>query len=367
VEGLSVKKLRKEDEFFMKKISIGILLLLLSFGMIGCSDDENSGENQKIDPEELLETLQTSSPLRPLDDVPIPEDNQMTPEVLKLGQTLFFDPRLSGNNERSCATCHEPTLGYGDDRKTFEMYDGSDGARNSPTIINAGYYTSNFWDGRASSLEEQATGPIENPNEMNQNLDELIVELQGIQGYQLLFSAAFSDGITKTNLAKALAAFERQIVVKDTPYDRFLEGDTNALSKAELRGLSLFTGKAFCSKCHTGTNLSDNNFYNVGLEGDDGRFVITKKTGDIGKFRTAGLYGITHTAPYFHDGSKATLEDVIEYYNMGGGEHRNKSFYLKNFMSPLDLSDREKKDLLAFLKVLGGEPPIFTAPELPEM
>ena len=349
-----------------KKMVMGLLLLLFTVELAGCSDEEV--KIQDIDPEELLTDLQNETSLRPLGDIPVPEDNPMTPEVLNLGQTLFFDPRLSGNNEKSCASCHEPSLGYGDGRSTFVMINGGDGVRNSPTLINAGYYRHYFWDGRASSLEEQAAGPIENPNEMNQNLDELIDELKAIEGYNQLFQAAFNDGITKQNLAKALAAFERQIVVKDTPYDRFLKGDINALTKQELRGLNLFTGKAFCSKCHTGSNLSDNNFYNIGLDSnDDGRFVVTKKMDDVGRFRTASLYGVSHTAPYMHDGSLATLEEVVDYYDQGGGDHRNKSFYLKNFMSPIGLSSDEKKDLIAFLKALGGEPPIFTKPALPGM
>lgn len=345
---------------------IGFLLLLFTVGSAGCSDKEVN--NQDIDPEELLTTLQNETSLRPLSDIPVPEDNPMTPEVLNLGQTLFFDPRLSGNNETSCATCHEPSLGYGDGRPTFVTFNGGDGTRNSPTLINVGYYRLYFWDGRASSLEEQAAGPIENPNEMNQNMDELILELKAIEGYNTLFQAAFNDGITKQNLTKALAAFERQIVVNDTPFDRFLKGNTNALTEQELRGLSLFTGKAFCSKCHTGSNLSDNNFNNIGLDSnDDGRFAITKKIGDVGRFRTSSLYGISHTAPYMHDGSLATLEEVVDYYDRGGGDHRNKSFYLKNFMSPIGLTPDEKKDLIAFLKTLSGEPPIFTRPDLPGM
>jgi cytochrome c peroxidase len=352
----------------MKKFSLAAIFLLLVLTPIGCSSKEETMEKQKVDPEELLASLQKDSPLEPLGPIPIPDDNPMTEEAVKLGQTLFFDPRLSGNNKISCATCHDPNKGYGDGRPTFQTYDGKNGKRNSQTIINAGYYKSNFWDGRAGSLEEQALGPIQNPNEMNQPLAELVAELKAIPGYEELFLAAYPDGITEQNIAKALAAFERQIVVKDTPYDRFLKGDTTALTQEELRGLKLFTGKAMCSTCHNGQNLSDNNFYNIGIDSDDdGLYAITKKAGDIGKFRTAGLYGITHTAPYMRDGSLATLEDVIVYYDKGGGSHRNKSFYLKNFMSPIGLTPQEKKDLLAFLKTLGGKPPIFEKPPLPGM
>jgi cytochrome c peroxidase len=234
------------------------------------------------------------------------------------------------------------------------------------SLMLASYYTTNFWDGRAASLEEQALGPIQNPDEMNQPLDELKVELSAIKGYQDRFNAAFEDGITEQNIAKALAAFQRQIVVKDTPYDRFLEGDTEALTKQELRGLRLFTGKAFCVTCHNGPNLSDNNFYNIGINTEDkGRQAVTEQEEDLGRIRTPGLYGISHTAPYMHDGSLATLEDVIDYYDRGGDYHPNKSFFIRKFMSPIGLTEEEKADLLAFLKTLGGEPPTFTKPELP--
>ncbi|WP_419954505.1 cytochrome-c peroxidase [Neobacillus niacini] len=364
----------------MNKLVKGIVLtILLCLGLSACGEKEmvkaptklpieeqSSAEGDEINSEELLTSLRNHTTLVPIGDVPIPEDNPMKPEVLELGQMLFFDPRLSGNNEVSCQTCHDPDLGYGDNQPTFDKYTGGSGARNSPTVINSGYYTSNFWDGRAASLEEQALGPIQNPDEMNQSLDELIIELSAIKGYQDRFQAAFPDGITEQNIAKALAAFQRQIVVKDTPYDRFLEGDTEALTKQEISGLRLFTGKAFCVTCHNGPNLSDNKFYNIGLNTEDkGRQAVTGQEGDLGRIRTPGLYGITHTAPYMRDGSLATLEDVIDYYDRGGDNHPNKSFFIQKFMSPIGLTEQEKADLLSFLKTLGGEPPIFTNPELP--
>lgn len=364
----------------MNKLVKGtILTTLLCLGLSACGGQEEVkaptkqpikeqavAKASEIDPEELLKSLRNHTSLVPIGDVPVPEDNPMKPEVLELGQILFFDPRLSGNNEISCQTCHDPGLGYGDNQPTFDKYTGGNGARNSPTVINAGYYTTNFWDGRAASLEEQALGPIQNPDEMNQPLNELINELSAVKGYQERFQAAFNDGITEQNIAKALAAFQRQIVVKDTPYDRFLEGDTNALTKQEISGLRLFTGKAYCVTCHNGPNLSDNNFYNIGLNTEDkGRQAVTGEEGDLGRIRTPGLYGITHTAPYMQDGSLATLEEVIDYYDRGGDNHLNKSFFMQKFMSPLGLTDQEKADLLAFLKTLGGEPPFFTKPELP--
>jgi cytochrome c peroxidase len=363
--------------YLLSSLLIGFIFLSL----VGCTKDTSvpiptsskamemeRSYSKEIDPAALLAALQNHLPLEPLGEIPIPEDNPMAPEVLELGQILFFDPRLSGNNEISCASCHDPELGYGDNQATFDAYNGGYGKRNSPTVINSGYYETNFWDGRAASLEEQALGPIENPNEMNQSLDELIIELKTIKGYEVLFAKAFpGEGITKDTIAKSIAAFERLIVVKNTRYDRYLSGDLKALSQTELRGLDLFTGKAFCVTCHNGPNLTDNQFYNIGINTEDeGRFAVTGNEKDLGRIRTPGLYGITHTAPYMRDGSIATLEGVINYYDRGGDDHPNKSFFMQQFMQPIGLTEAEKKDLLAFLKVLGGEPPVFTQPKLPE-
>lgn len=335
-------------------------MLLLIVGLAACSSSNDTGapaQEEKTD-------ITVSSLLVPIGDVPVPEDNPMTEDVIELGKVLYFDHRLSGDNKQSCATCHIPGAGYGDNRETFVGHEGFEGPRNSPTVINSGYYTSNFWDGRASSLEEQALGPIGSEVEMNQPLDELVDKLKAVEGYEELFQKAFGEPMSLDTIAKAIAAFERTIVVRDTPYDRFLEGDKDALSAQEIRGLDLFQGKAACVTCHQGENLSDNKFHNIGLQGDDGRMAISGDAADEGAFRTPGLYGITHTAPYMHDGRFATLEEVVDYYNHGGDESTpNKS----PFIFELNLTDEEKADLVAFLKVLGGEPPIVTPPSLPGM
>ncbi|MFN7249427.1 MAG: cytochrome c peroxidase [Anaerobacillus sp.] len=363
----------------MKKILL--LTCLLSISLVACSSansQERSEADNKIkdlavseqngDLDEMIESLLNNELLVPIGEVPIPLDNPMTTEVLELGKILFFDPRLSGNNEVSCQTCHDPELGYGDGKATFTKIDGTEGLRNSPTVINSGFYTRLFWDGRAESLEAQALGPIQDPGEMNQPLDELVDKLHAIEGYEELFLAAFEDGITIENVGKALAAFQRLIVVNDTRYDQFLKGDRHALSNEEIRGLDLFAGKAFCITCHHGENLTDNEFYNLGINSDDiGRFAVTEEDRDLGRIRTPGLYGITHTAPYMRDGSIETLEEVIEFYNRGGDSHPNKSIFMTMFMSELNLTADEKADLLAFLKVLGGEPPIIEKPTLPGM
>src|SRR5699024_10447415 len=280
-----------------------------------------------------------------------------------LGKTLFFDPRLSGNNKLSCVTCHSPDLGYSDGQPLFSGFEGVEGPRHSPTIINTGYYTSFFWDGRADSLEEQALGPISSPIEMNMDLDELVGKLSDIEGYPEMFADTFGEDITIDNIAKALAAFQRTIVIDDTRFNRFLEGDYDAMTEHEIDGMELFVGDARCISCHNGQNFSDNKFHNIGIESDDkGRKEITGFNADDGVFRTPGLYGIKHHPPYMHDGSLETLEEVIDYYDRGGDNHPNKSPIVKE----LNLSDAEKDALLAFLNVLSGESyPHHDAPALP--
>ncbi|MCR6108773.1 cytochrome-c peroxidase [Bacillus sp. A301a_S52] len=318
----------------------------------------NSNAHDDDDPfSELISLFQ------PLGDMEIPEDNPMTEETIELGKTLFFDPRLSGDNSLSCASCHIPALGYGDGKPLFEGFDGVEGPRNTPTIINSGYYTSLFWDGRADSLESQALGPIESEIEMNQDLDKLVVQLSEIDGYVEKFENAFNDDITVENIGKALAAFQRTIVIDDTPFDAFLAGDYDALTEEEIKGMELFAGEASCITCHTGPNLSDDNFHNIGMETDDkGRYDVTGEDADVGAFRTPGLYGIDHRGPYMHNGSIETLEDVIDYYDRGGDDHPNKSA----LMQELNLTNDEKEALHAFLLALSGESPQVDVPPLPE-
>ena len=198
---------------------------------------------------------------------------------------------------------------------------------------------------------------------MNQDLDELVEELKEVDGYVEMFDEAFEDGITADNILKAIAAFERTIVIDDTPFDRFLAGEYDAMTEQEIRGMEVFAGEGNCISCHNGPNLSDTTIYNIRLSGDDGRMEITGNPTDEGAFRTPGLYGIAHHAPYMHDGSLATLEEVIDYYDRGGDDHPNKS----PKMQPLNLSEEDKEALLAFLLVLSGdEPPTVEVPELPE-
>ena len=346
----------------MKRLSFLLFGFLAIVLCAACSSDETAEqkENDAVTAEEDQELERVKNMFQPLSDMAIPADNEMTDEKVELGKRLYFDARLSGNNKLSCMSCHAPGAGYGDNLETFIGFEGFKGHRNSPTIINAGYYESYFWDGRASSLEEQALGPIQAEGEMNQNIDELVTELDAVPEYAEEFETVFDEKITASNIAKALAAFERTIVVKDTAFDKYLLGEEDAISADAKDGMKLFAGKAGCISCHAGAFLTDQGYHNLGMENDDGRFAVTNKEEDKGKFRTPGLRGITHTAPYMHDGSLETLEEVVAYYNAGGGTHANKS----DLVFPLNLTAEEMESLVAFLETLGGELPAVETPDI---
>lgn len=304
----------------------------------------------------------------PLPPVPVPENNPQTDAKVRLGMQLYFDTRLSADNTISCASCHRPDAGWADPRPVSEGVGHAKGTRNAPTVLNAAYHPAQFWDGRAATLEEQALGPIQNPVEMQMTMPMAIERLKSIPGYVKQFREVFGSDPTPETIAKAIAAFERTIVSKNSPYDRYLAGDRTAMSPAAVRGMKLFNGKAHCSACHSGPNFTDGKYHNVGVGyvngkfADEGRYVVTKNPKDRGAFKTPGLRSVALTAPYLHDGSEKTLEDVIEFYNRGG----NPNPYLDKLMMPLHLTPQEKRDLVEFLKALTGEPVNITPPELPE-
>ncbi len=296
--------------------------------------------------------------------VPAPEENPTTAAKVALGKQLFFDPRLSGNNKMSCATCHPPEKAFGDG---VERPQGSHGQllpRNTQGLLNVGFNESFFWDGRAKSLEEQALVPITSPDEMNQQLDLLEVELNQLPGYTEQFMSIFGTRVTREGIARALAAFQRTLVTTDSPFDRFLAGDKNALSPTAKEGLRLFRGDAGCGRCHNGALLSDGKFYRLGVSfRDRGRGEITGKKEDDFKFRTPTLRNIAQTGPYMHDGSIATLDDVVMFYYRGVPAS-TPSRPLD--VEPLfDQSFSEMTALVAFLKSLSGQPPQVEPPALP--
>jgi cytochrome c peroxidase len=298
---------------------------------------------------------------------PSPSDNPSTPEKIELGKRLFFDPRLSGKNTISCASCHMPERAFADGTTWNKGEAGIALARNTPTILNTGFYESYFWDGRANSLEEQALGPIRSEVEMNQDLDELEGELEAVPSYVDRFQAAFGSTPNRRDVARALAAFQRSLVTGPSPYDRYLAGDQTALSEQAKRGLELFQGRARCIECHNGPTLSDGKYYRLGISEDDvGRAQVTGKKEDRYRFRTPSLRNVELTGPYMHDGSLKTLDDVLSFY------YRGSPYTSIEGLTPespdlLGLRFSDLLDLEAFLKSLTGELPEVMAPDLPPL
>jgi len=334
--------------------SIFLLLLLMAFLM------SSSVLASVPNPDEAT----VKAFLRP-DLIPQPNHNRVTPERIELGKKLFFDPRLSGSNWISCASCHNPALAWQDGLKKPLGHNFKQLHRTTPTILNIVYLNRQFWDGRAVTMQEQALGPIENKDEMNQDLDELVKELKAIPGYVKLFNEAYpKDGVSKEAIAKAISSFERTIVSTDSEFDRWLKGAETKMTESAKRGFKLFTGKARCSICHSGFNFSDKGFHNIGLPGntDEGRYAIKPVKVMKGAFKTPTLRDIALTAPYMHNGAFSTLTEVIEHYNSGGTKNLGN---LDPNMQPLNLTKKEKAELLGFLLSLTGDAKEFVVPVLP--
>lgn len=298
----------------------------------------------------------------------VPADNPMSDAKVDLGKKLYFDKRLSADGTVSCATCHNPQKGWTDQLPVSTGIKGQKGGRSAPTVLNSAFMDVQFWDGRAPSLEEQAKGPIQNPIEMGFTHAAMVATLSKLAGYKPLFKAAFgTEEINVDRVAKAIAAFERTVLTGNAPYDRSQGGDDKALSPAALRGLALFFGKANCSVCHSGFNFSNSDFHNLGVgmgkkDPDLGRFVVTQVESQRGAFKTPTLRNLRDTAPYMHDGSQKTLEEVVEFYNQGG----EKNPWLDKEIRPLNLTAAEKKDLIEFLGALNGDKVDTPEPVLPQ-
>jgi cytochrome c peroxidase len=305
-------------------------------------------------------------PLVPLPQTVLsPKDNPTTPEKVNLGKQLFFDPRLSGDNTMSCASCHLPEKAFGDGLSRAKGREGKILDRNTPSLLNVGFYSTYFWDGRANSLEEQALMPIQAPDEMNQNILELERELNAVPGYVEQFRKVFGTKVTRVGIGKALAAFERTLVTKPSPFDRYLAGEKNALSTEEKRGLELFIGDADCVRCHRGPLLSDGKFYRVGVSiKDEGRIAVTGKKDDKRRFRTPSLRNVAEAGPYMHNGSRKTLFEVVEFYYREVPSQAPDDFPL-DVKPLLGLSFTEIPALVAFLESLTGEAPRVSPPVFP--
>ena len=322
----------------------------------------------------------------------IPPENPLTPEKVALGEALYFDKRLSRDGAISCATCHDPATAFAD-RNSLAIGVGERlGTRNVPTTLNSMFNRSQFWDGRARTLEEQAIQPLLNPLEMGMpDREAVVTRLNAIPEYRQSFEAAFGPrAITFENVARAIASYERTLLSADSPFDRFIAGDSRAISEGQKRGWQLFRGKANCISCHTFSPESpfftDYKFHNTGIITGDlnleellkdvrskslaaldskrlselahtekftelGRFLITRQKNDIGAFKTPTLRDVELTAPYMHNASEKTLLDVMKFYNQGGKKNR----YLDEKIRPLNLSDEELSDLVEFMRALTSD------------
>jgi cytochrome c peroxidase len=314
-------------------------------------------------------------------------ENPLTRAKIELGRQLYFDTRLSGDNTISCASCHDPKFGYAKDTQFGVGMKSQIGNRNSPTAYNRILSGPQFWDGRAKSLEDQAIGPIANPIEMGNTHEVAVQVVAKVSGYKKQFDAIFEDGVTIENIGKAIASFERTLVTGPAPWDYHLQlanfekayeadiedlellkeedeelynqymeykkaSEDHPISESAVRGGELFfSAKTNCTTCHVGANFTDELYHNlgVGMEvavPDLGRFKVTKEEKDKGAFKTPSVRNISQTAPYMHDGSQKTLEEVVEWYAKGG--HPNP--YLSDKIKKLDLTDQDKADLVAFMK-----------------
>lgn len=328
------------------------------------------------------------------------DQNPMTRAKLELGRQLYFDPRLSADGTISCASCHHPDEGYARHTRFGVGIRGQEGGRNSPVSYNRILSDLQFWDGRAASLEDQAIGPIANPIEMGNTHQACVEALKKIPGYAQQFRAVFGeDGVTIGNAGRAIAAFERAVVTGPSPFDYYEESQRFAsldpddlkdqledpafaarynaaqagsknhpLSPSAIRGRELFfSERVNCAACHVGANLTDEKYHNLGIgmeakEPDLGRYVVTKDDKDWGAFKTPTIRNVALSAPYMHDGSLATLLEVVEHYNKGGTPNKN----LSDKMKKLNLTDQEKQDLVAFMEACTGPFPKVERGRLPE-
>jgi cytochrome c peroxidase len=297
------------------------------------------------------------------DAVPFPSDNPYGEAKARLGQSLFFDRRLSGGGTLSCAGCHDPAKGWSDGRRTGRGERGQALARRTPHLWNLAWGETLFWDGRAGSLEHQSLMPIDSPDEMDRRVADLVAWLERDAGYKAAFAAAFpgTKAVTARLLAQAIATYERTLVSPVTAFDRWIAGDEAAISDAAKRGFRLFAGKANCAACHGGWAFTDHAFHDIGLPGADrGRGAVLDLRAADHAFKTPGLRDAARRAPYMHDGSLATLEAVLAHYELGIVQRPTLSRDLQR----IALTDDERRDLIAFLETLSVPGPADTAPRV---
>ncbi len=390
----------------IKKIAPTLVAAAVATVLTACQAQETkSGAAATSGKAMAAKTAQAGPPpLAPLGEPPIPPDNKNTPAKVELGKVLFFDPRLGGDASTGCSTCHEPDQGWAWAEDFSRGYPGTVHWRNSQTIVNSAYYGRNFWAGSVPSLEKQAPSAAKGGVAGNGENDIMEARLALIPQYRKQFKEVFGTEWPLIGDAwRAIAAFERTLVQRDTPLDKYLQGDKSALTEQQVRGMALYNGKAGCIQCHNGELASDQDYHNVGVPAnkrweEDGLAQVTfrfeqyakgqteegyrkaksdwgfyyrgKNSWDRGKFRTPSLRYTAYTAPYMHNGVFYTMEEVVDFYNRGGFDEdgrttafpENKSKLIK----PLGLTDEEKEDLLAFLEAFSGEEIMMEKPTLPE-
>jgi cytochrome c peroxidase len=381
----------------VKRVLIRVVMVAATVALIcGCDRSAKKASSQlplipETDPLAQPKSLQQVGAPVAMTRAVIPADNPQTPEKISLGQKLFFDRRLSVNGTVSCSTCHDPALAFTDRKPTSVGVEGRVGQRNAPTVLNALYNKTQFWDGRVNTLEEQAALPIVNSVEMGHpNLDAAVARIAAVEEYQQAFRVVFGRPPNGADMVRAIASYERTQLSFDSPFDHFIAGDKNAIDDSAKRGWELFNNQARCNKCHAltdttrdVTNLIDNDFHNIGVlivqhkvvplarqaeelikTGDTpaidqaaiqtdmsalGRFLVTKKEPDIASFKTPNIRNVLVTGPYFHDGSQETLWDVMDHYNKGAGL---QDPYLDQDIQPLALTESDIDDLVAFMASL---------------
>jgi cytochrome c peroxidase len=360
-----------------RRLVFGIMVLLLPLNVSFSSGrwQEPSASSNSVVLALPTDTLPPTADLLrsqpPLGFASLPAEyptRSMSELQVNLGRRLFFDPILSSDQTVSCATCHQPDHGMASPDAVAIGIKGKTGRRNAPSLFNRGYGKSQFWDGRAASLEQQALQPISNPDEMGDDLERILRRLQENAEYRAEFAAAFAPAegalepsstatatsVSAERLATALAAFQRCLVIADSPVDRFRAADVKELSMEARQGLWIFESRGRCWQCHSGDNFSDEQFHNTGVSfgssaRDLGRADITHDPQDRYRFKTPSLRGVAQTAPYMHDGSAKSLEDVVEFYNRGGSPEDPE---LSPLLQPLNLSVEERRYLVEFLRAL---------------
>ncbi len=344
-----------------------VISLLIAVVIVSVSfNQENLREAYSRPPDQwpkpLVDTSVEWKELGLLPESPLQQQMDSLKYLIELGKVLFFDPRLSSSGKISCATCHKPELNWTDGMERSIGHDSAINKRNSPTIQNAWFYKRLFWDGRARDLEDQVFAPINSESEMHGDMRELPAQLRRIKGYVALFDSAYGDpAIDPDRIAHAIATFEKTIVGGKSRFDEFLEGNKNALTNNELKGLHLFRTKTGCMNCHHGPMLTDNLFHRTDLAfgpADDGLYKVTQKEEDKGKFKTPSLRDVMRTGPWLHDGSHDDIRRIIALYQKGS--------FINHLIKGFGHNSRDSKALIDFLKAISAPPVPFEKPVLPE-